>query len=90
MEQVRAWFPGARYELFALVFIHLFQLTEILAFTAPVVAAFEAKCAITVWAITTQAVTVYATTRLCAVARNTRQPNLIKKKKKKSGSLEDH
>ena len=33
---------GGRFELFALVFVNLFQLTEILAFTTPVVAAYYA------------------------------------------------
>lgn len=39
-KETRGWFPGWRYELFACVFIHFFQLNLLLAFSSPVVAAY--------------------------------------------------
>jgi steroid 5-alpha reductase family enzyme len=40
LPQIRIWFPGLKYELFTLVFVHFFQLTEILAFSLAVVPAY--------------------------------------------------
>jgi steroid 5-alpha reductase family enzyme len=40
-KEVRSWFPGARFEIFNLVFICFFQLLLILAFTVPAVTALE-------------------------------------------------
>mmetsp|Transcript_73567 Transcript_73567/g.143943 ORF Transcript_73567/g.143943 Transcript_73567/m.143943 type:complete len:357 (+) Transcript_73567:38-1108(+) len=39
-KEVRSWYPGLKFEVFALVFVHFFQLTEILAFTVPIVPAY--------------------------------------------------
>jgi steroid 5-alpha reductase family enzyme len=47
--EVRRWFPGWRYELFNLVFIATFQQLELLAISAPAVAAMDEEAAPLGW-----------------------------------------